>query len=219
MSLYSTADLLRRCKVRLNRPVTDEAFTVSVTDDVWYDYLTEAQAHVMGLLAATCPEPMYNALTALTTADSGATFTFGTDVDAANIQAYGHFEVYPTLNSFPDSPLTEGVDFIWGGDKLIVPNGRTIDTPYARWITPPNVLSSSVEPTLKPEYARILIADQAVAMAAEQRLKQDSSSYEKAYTKNVNRVLLTMKTSAAGQGGRATAGNGGAWWRTSPDLG
>src|SRR5690349_18963112 len=103
--MYTSADLLRRCKVKINRPATDEAFTVTVTDDVWYDLLTEAQEHVMGVLAATVPDAMYNSLTALTTADSGATFTFGTDVDGDNIFPYGHFEVYPNANSYPDSPL------------------------------------------------------------------------------------------------------------------
>lgn len=221
MALFTTADLLRRAKVILNRPATDEVFTVSSTDDVWYDFLTQAQIEVHGTLASIVPDAMYNSLTLLTTADSGASFTFGTDADSDNITPYGHFEVYPTLNSFPDGPLVEGVDFIYEGSKLRIPNGRTIDTPYARWVTPPNVIASGTEPTLLPKRARLLIAYKAAALAAKQRLKQDPSSYEESYQSLLASILLGIKTAAFGLGGRANGRRDVdvGWWRGNPDLG
>ncbi len=215
MAKFDSADLLSRLKLILNRPSTDEA----LADADLYLFLGQAQDHVMGTLAAICPDPMYNSLTALTTADSGATFTFGTDADAANIQAFGHYEVYPDANCFPDSPLIEGVDFIWQGEKLIVPNGRTIDTPVARWITPPHLLDGSTAPVLKPQYARILIVYKAAEHAAEQRLKQSGDPYRQAYAEALPRIVLDMKSSAFTHGGRAKSYPNAAWWRGNRDLG
>lgn len=220
MSLFTTADLLRRCKVILNRPATDEAFTVSSTDDVWYDFLTMAQQEVHGQLAAIAPYAMYGALTQLTTADSGATFTFGTDVDSDNVFPYGHFEVYPDANSYPDCPLLEGVDFLFEGSKIRIPNGRTLTpTPYARWVTPPNVIASGTEPTLQPKYARTLIAEKAASLAATMRLKQDNTPYEEAYRASLARILLNLKTAVFTQGGRAKQQAPESWWKGNRDLG
>lgn len=216
MAKYTTADLLRRCKIKLNRPATDEAFTSSTTDDVWYDLLTEAQDHVFQTLAAIAPDAMYSTLTLLTTADDGQTYTFGTDVDGAAISPIGHYELYATPNAYPGSPLVEGSDFIHEGTRVRAVNHQTMAAPYARFITPPNVLSAAVEPTLKPIYARALIADYACVLAAEQRLKQDGAPYREAYRSGLARVLLSIKTSALGQGGSIS---NDAWWRKSPDLG
>lgn len=215
---YSSSELLRMAKVKMNRPATDEAFTVTTTDDVWYDLLTEAQDHVMGQLVALCPDPMYEPLTALVTSDSGASFTFATDYDADDIHAFGHYELYATTTAFPDSPLIEGVDFIWEGDKIRVPNGRTMDTPYGRYVIPPHKIDANNQPVLKPKNARVLIVDRACALAAEQRLKQDPSPYEKSYQQNLARILLDLKTSAFGQGGIAT-GRRFIDWTKSSDFG
>lgn len=213
MAKFDSADLLSRLKLVLNRPSTDEA----LADADLYLFLGMAQDHVARQLASICPDPMYNALTQLTTADSGATFTFGTDVDSANIQAFGHYELYPNLNSFPDAPLVEGVDFIWQGEKILTPNGRTQSTPYGRWVTPPNLLNASVAPTLKPQYARILIVYKAAEMAAEQRLKQSGDAYRQRFGEELPSILLAMKTSAFGQGGRASQMVNRVWYK-SGDL-
>jgi hypothetical protein len=215
MARYDSADLLSRLKLVLNRPATDEA----LADADLYSFMGMAEEHVARYLASVCPEPMYGSLTALTTADSGATFTFGTDTDTANIHAFGHYELYPSLTSFPDSPLVEGVDFIWDGDKIRIPNARTIDTPYGRWVTPPHLLNGSSAPTLKPLYARPLIVYKAAEWAAEQRLKQSGDPYRQAYAEMLPGILLSLKTSAYGQGGRASNMIQRPWWRGNPDLG
>lgn len=214
---YSSSELLRLCKVKLNRPSADEAFTVTTADDVWYDLLSEAQDQVMGQLAAICPEPMYGDLTQLQTSDSGASFIFDTDVDGDDVHAFGHYELYANTQGYPDSPLVEGVDFIWLGSKIVVPNGRTMSTPYGRWVTPPHKIDATNQPVLQPKYARVLIVDRACALAAEQRLKQDPSAFEKSYAANLARVLLDLKTSAYGQGGRASQMVQRPWWN-SGDL-
>lgn len=215
MARYDSADLLSRLKLVLNRPSSDEA----LADSDLYLFLGMAQEHVARHLASVSPEPMYGDLAALTTADSGASFTFGTDADTANIQAFGHYEIYADPTHFPDSPLVEGVDFIWEGAKIRIPNGRTIPTPYGRFVTPPHLLNGSVAPTLKPEYARILIIYKAAEWAAEQRLKQDGSPYRAGYADNLPGILLALKTAAAGIGGRASTMTVRPWWRTSRDLG
>ena len=83
MSYLDRADLIRRAKVRLGRPTSDNAFTVTTTDDVYDDCATEAQDHLIKMLGVYVPDSVWPVPTLLTTADSGYTYTFGTDTDSA----------------------------------------------------------------------------------------------------------------------------------------
>jgi hypothetical protein len=50
-ALWSSPDLLRRVKQYARRPATD----TSVTDEMWYDFMTEAQVEVFSDLFTRYP--------------------------------------------------------------------------------------------------------------------------------------------------------------------
>lgn len=183
MADFDSADILARIKADLNRPTTDEA----LSDVQLYSFAGEAQKRVVALIAVHCPEAMYGAPTLMTTADSGLSYTFGTDVDSAQIFAFGSVEIRSTPKGrviLPGSDWDDTTErFIFDGTKIRWPGQRTrtfTDGPYARFITPPNVLSAAVQPTLKPIFARQLIVHDACARAA-RRLKQDYTIYEELF--------------------------------------
>src|SRR5690242_14258040 len=105
--LWSSPDLLRRCKQHARRPATD----TSVTDDIWYDWMTEAQVEVFSDLFSRFPDHQWSSPVLLTSPDGGYTYTFGTDVDGDPLYPMGFATVYPNLASIPDSPLVFGEDY------------------------------------------------------------------------------------------------------------
>mgnify|MGYP001569442908 CR=1 FL=1 len=219
ISKFDSADCLARAKLLLNRPTTDEA----ISDANWYTFLSDAQDRVYDMMAAHCPEPLYSAPTKLTTADSGATYSFGTDVDTAQIFAYGHVELRASKTGRQILPGNDWDDtterFIIDSEKLRWPGQRTRtfdDGPYARFIAPPGVISGSVAPTLQPKNARRLLVFDACSRAAEQRLKQDPSPYSSAFDRAWVETLFALKTRYYGEGLRAMSdGSSGLWWRAS----
>src|SRR5687768_809057 len=70
--LWDSADLLQRCIDMAARPTADQ----EMSDARWYRRLTEAQSYWYGVFAAHVPHVLYGAPVLLTTADSGATYTF-----------------------------------------------------------------------------------------------------------------------------------------------
>lgn len=202
MAFLDSADIVRRIKLRLNRPTTDQAFTVTTTDDVLYDFATEAQDRVVKLLATFAPDAMWTAPTALSTADSGKTFTFGTDVDAASIFAMGHYRVYDSRSAIPDNPLIAGIDFTVEGTLIRIPNNSTRafsdgGTPWVQWVSPSNVVTSATQPTL-PKIARMAMISDGARRAAE-RLDQDPSKHEASFQSDWVEILAAIKTQANGK--------------------
>lgn len=164
MAMWDSADCVRRAKLRLARPSTDSAFTESTTDDVWYDFASEAQDRVNRQLAIFVPDAVWTVPTEISSADGGYTYTFGTDVDTEAIFAFGHFKLFENLESIPDYPLEPGVDFTIEGtntaDKgtvIRIPANATRTFadggPYAQYVAPSNVITSSTQPTI-PKFAR-----------------------------------------------------------------
>src|SRR3990167_6226914 len=160
MANFGSADLLSRVKALLNRPSTDEA----ITDAQYYVMAGDAQRRVVSLLAFHAPEAMYGAPTLLTTADSGATYTFGTDADGANISPIGHIELRESKTGAMIPPASEWdistLAYLFESDKIRWPGQKTrtfADGPYARFVTMPGLLNASTATTLKPLYARELI--------------------------------------------------------------
>lgn len=226
MALYDTADILARAKRRLNRPATDEAFTVSATDDVWYAFFTEAQSRVYTLIATHCPDALYGAPVLMTSADSGATYTFGTDsglpTNYTNIFPLGQVEIRSGRAGTVLLPGTDWDDdsdhYVPEGEKIRWPNGKTrtfSDGPYARFIQPPGVIDASTGvPTLEPVFARVLIVDDGVTRAAA-RLHMDTSEYEAAFQQDWSEVLHALKAQYFGHGLVAHSGMPRVWWRGS----
>ena len=167
MASFDSADLLARCKRLAQRPSTDQ----QQLDADWYKFLGEAQDHWVGQFAIHVPWTNMTAPTLLTSADSNETYTFGTDADSVNIVPLD-VVVYAKKDGRPLRPGTfwdSAADYVWEGDKIRFARGKTkdfTDGPYARFITPPGEISSSIEPTLKPKRARVLLVYRAVALWA-----------------------------------------------------
>lgn len=202
MALFDSADLLARAKRALNRPSTDEA----LADTDWYAFLTEAQLEAVLYLAPRIPDQMMGNPTQLTTADSGKTYTFGTDADTANIVALGHYRLYDIRENIPDYPLIEGVDYTVEGSKIRIPNniGRNFDGsggPWGQWVNPPGLIGSggSAEPTLlKP--ARGALVWGACERAAV-RLRMDPAEYAQRFRAELDNALTALTVNSFGRGG------------------
>jgi hypothetical protein len=155
--------MLAEAKALLNRPSSD----LGMSDTIWYQFLTTGQAKWFEIIATHSPHVLYGAPELLTTADSGATYTFASTPfpgGMIELRASRSGEVL-TIGEEWDT----GADFTWEGDKLRVPDGKTrtfSSGPYARYIAAPSAIDASTEPTLKPPAARRLVVLDACAQAA-----------------------------------------------------
>ncbi len=216
MANFDSPDLLSRARALLNRPDTDEG----LTDAQLYVLLGDAQRRVMELLAFHCPESNYGAPTLLTTADSGATYTFGTDADGANICPIGHVELRESKTGAMIPPASEWdistLAFLFNSDTIRWPGQKTrtfSDGPYARFIATPGVLTAAVAPVLKPLYARELIVFDAAERAAV-RLGTDPTPFGQMFDSRFPEILATITTAFHGVGLTAIQGGGAQlWWR------
>lgn len=202
MSLYDSQDLVRRLKVRLNRPATDEAFTVSTADDVYYDALTEGQDRLTKLLGTYVPDAVWTVPTAITSSDGGETFGFGTDTDGAAIFAFGHFVVYDAEENIPDWPLSVGVDFSVEGTVLRVPNnGTRTGSLYVQYAAPSNIISSATQPTV-PKFARAALLTEAESRCWKHlKLWGEARQAEADFLRDWADVVAAIQTRASGRGG------------------
>lgn len=196
MTYLNTADCVRRMKVGLNRPATDGAFTVTTADDVLYDALTEAQDAMTKLIATYIPDCMISDPTAMVTADSGKTYTFGTDVDSARYFPLGNFSVFATRADIPDFPLLPGVDYLVEGTKIRMPNNTTRTFadggPWAQTINASNVIASGTEPTI-PVICRLAMIEKAKSLVAP-RVGLDSAAFDQDFNERWLEVLAAVRT-------------------------
>ena len=157
---------------------------------------------------------MYGAPTLLSTSDSGATYTFGTDVSPI-----GHIELRESKTGAMIPPASEWDNttqgYLFEAEKIRWPGQKTrtfADGPYCRYITMPGVLDGSTAPTLKPVYARELIVyDAAVRCAAIVGI--DPTPYESMFAARWPEILNTMATAYHGVGETGVHDSGGTWWR------
>lgn len=164
---WSSADLLSRFNLLAGRP-TGSGAVDSIDDPTKYQYLADAEQYVITRIAAIKPSILYGAPQALTTADGGLTFTFGTDGNGYELFPMGRAQIYPSLNAIPGYAWQPGIDYLDQGTSIRMPN----NTPYAGtlyWygITPTQQLSAIVEPVLMPPSSRQLIVIYAVKTFAE----------------------------------------------------
>lgn len=153
MATWDSADCLARFKRYANRPSSDESFA----DADCYALLTEAQREWVGVFAAMVPWAMMGAPTLMSTADSGATYTFSGSITPLAVQV---FDATNGRLLRPGAYWDSQADYVWEGSKIRMPRGSTktfAAGPYARYITQPGVIDGSTEPTLLPDYARILL--------------------------------------------------------------
>lgn len=204
--------MVSRVVFRLNRPSTDEAFTVSTTNDVIYNALTEEQALAVQRLSPIVPDALEGSPVLLTSADGGKTYTFGTDVDGSNTVALGHYKLYASLSDIPFTPLIPGADYIVEGALVRIPSNqsRTFgDGPYAQFTSPTNVIDASTEPTIFA-LARPYVVSRACARLAGERLHTDPSPYLFQAEQEFSSLVAALRTRNGGQaspsGGRYTIG-------------
>ena len=142
------------------RPTTDE----ETSDAQWYQILTEGEAHWKPIIATHCPWYLFAAPAVMSTADSGATYTFASSVTPLRV------EIYDALNGVLLKPCTywdPAGDYVWEGSRIRWPQNRTrtfaAGGPYARIIAPPAAIDGSTASTILPDFARILLVYRAVA--------------------------------------------------------
>lgn len=194
---YQSADLLALFNAYAARQTTGDV----ITDADKYARLARAQNVVIEDLAARIPEPQYShaaygSTPTLTTSDNQV-FTFGTDLNSDASFPIGKLNIYASLSAIPDTPLVEGVDYLWEGTQLRIPNNGTYTgTLYWRGIAPVQALSASVQPTLLPPPARVLIVYEAVrAFASEGKRDMElAGQMAQEYGLAFSRWCLTLKT-------------------------
>lgn len=214
MAYLDRADVLLRVKDRLNRPASDTAFTISATDDVLLRMMSEAQDEITKLIATYMPDIMRSVPTALTTADLGKTYTFGTDVDSANYFALGFFSVFAQRSDIPDFPLEPGVDFMIEGTTLRTPNNSTRSYPdggpWAQFIPASNVITSSTQPTI-PVLCRLAMVERTAEKAAK-RIGLDPAEFQAEFDKRWLEMLGAVRTQATGKYGATIQHRPRSWW-------
>lgn len=202
MALWDSADLLARCKRLAARPATDEdkGPTDSTADDMWYALLTEAQQEYYNRFAAHFPWVLYTAPTKLTTADNGLTYTFPSSVTPMKVELY---RSKAGEMMWPGGYFDGAKDYVWEGNRIRFPWGRTVtfgDGPYARYIVPPGVIASATQPTLAPDWTRLLLVYHAVKIWAERGGLRDPQPFARLENEmwfnpeQGTGVLVTLKT-------------------------
>lgn len=197
MATFTSADLLELFNAYAARPLGGD----SVSNLSKYQRLARAQNTVLADLAARIPEPAYShvayASTPQLTTTDNQVFTFGTDANGDASFPIGKVNIYPSLEAIPDYPWQEGVDFLWEGTQIRIPNNRTYEgTLYWRGIAPMQEISATVQPTISPPPLRLLIVIEAVrSFAAEGNRNTELADRMAAeYGANLARWCLTLKT-------------------------
>ena len=143
----------------------------------WYALLSEAQFYYYTQMAIHCPWALMTSAV-LTTANSGATYTFASSVVPLWKMLYAS-----ATGDFlrPGSYDDPNADYVDEGGTIRIPRGGTrtwAGGPFARYIITPVALDGSVAPTLTPDHARILMVYHAVAEWARQGGMRDPAVYE-----------------------------------------
>lgn len=180
--LYSSADLVQRCRDAAQLPADDEM----MTPDAWYRLLTAAQAQWYPQVAAHVPQVAYSAPRLLQSFDGGETFGFGTDGDGRPIIPLGEVQVFRSQDHATQADgalrLRSGVDFLAEATQLRfrLTGARPAWTdggPWVRMVEPPGVIDAEHEPVFLPTYARELLVLAAVEAWATQGDLRDGSAW------------------------------------------
>ena len=218
--IWDSSNLRRKLLNKIRRPATDEELLEpdGTTDAIW-DLLSEAQDHWMRVLASTFPDSQYGAPVQLTSADSGYTYTFGTDGNGLPIFPLGHVEIRESRSGrllIPSADFGNG-DFVMEGDRIRIPGGRTktfSSGPWARFVTPPASISASVQPVLKPPSARALIVLRAAVIWAQQGGLRDPAPWEQQEAEAWGAIANSFATQFHLAGAQAVDDGDDDWWHS-----
>lgn len=227
MARFDAQDLCTRTLRLLFRPDADEAFTDVSTNDVLYQYISDAQLRVCELIAWQVPEAAYEPPTQLTTSDGGLTYGFGLDGDGNPIVPLGQIEL---RGDGPRGiPILPGNDWDDTTDVYLLDTAATTGYPVIRWpgqrsrtfgaglwcryVKPTTVIAnSSSTVTLKPYIARELIPYYAATFAAVP-INMDPQSYQQMADARWYEILANLKNQRHGQGLVASNAGPSVWWR------
>jgi hypothetical protein len=213
---WDSSDLLSRCRTEAQEPESG----TTTTDAAWYTLLSDAQDTVYRLFAQHVPHVLVSAPTALTSSDGGYTYATPSNAFVYGFAEIRHGRAGPLLEAGADYSST--ADFVWEGDSIRMPHGRTRtfgDGLYLRYIAPPAAVSASVEPTLTPDYARVLMVYEAVKQWAGQGALRDPSIWDAKYQRAAYGdgvdvgIIGTLKMQLANQGADGAHRGGVYWWR------
>lgn len=161
---YESTDLLMMFNSYAGRAEGD-----GIPDAAKYSRLSKAQDAVLMDIMTTCPKALYQGPTAMTSADDGLTWTFGTDSNGYAVFPLGNAQIYPSANAYPNYPWVPGIDYLDRGTSIVMPNqtpwGGTL---YWVGVIAPQAITGIVQPVLQPPQARILIVIQAVKSFAQE---------------------------------------------------
>jgi hypothetical protein len=213
---FDSADLLARCRDEAQEPTVGTTTTAAQ----WYALLTASQHRVYRLFAMHVPHVLMSAPTAMTSSDSGYTYTVPSSVYPYGLAEIRHGRSGPLLT--PGAEFSNTADFVWEGNKIRIPHGvsRTFGNGlYIRYIAPPSSVSASVEPTLTPDWARVLLVFDAVREWAGQGNLRDPAIWSDKFALaafgdglDVG-IIGTLKGQLVNQGADAAQGGGYFWWR------
>ena len=198
---FTTADLITRIRRVLPQPGN---LDFPSTNDL-YAFLMEAENETKRDLLGPCPWLVLQAPTLMTTADSGLTWTFGSDADGNAIAPFGEYALYRRLTDIPDFPLERGVDY---QDELIrirMPAGRADPisypdgAPYFYGNIPTLFIDATHDPTLPPIDARILLVWKAAANALI-ALGADEGDAEKRYSQLLLKYVWSFQLASQNAG-------------------
>ena len=174
MATWDSADLLARCKRQSGVPSTTEF----PADTDWYAWLTEAAGYYTSVWATHCPWFLMSAPTLLTSADGGYTYPLPTSTRVLAVEIY---DTNPRGRLLRAGAFWDpGADYVWEGNQIRIPQGKTktwSGGPYARYVAEPGDVAAATEPTLQPDYARILLVDHAVALWSERGGMRDPAPF------------------------------------------
>lgn len=227
MAYQTSAELLAGFKFYAMRPATDE----SIADADVYVLLSEGQKHAYGMFAIHFPEILYSAPGLMTTADGGYTYQF-----PSSVFPFGNVEIRTSQNGnlmIPGVDWDGNCDYVWEGDQIRIPNHRTrsfSSGPYARYIAMPTDITVSVQPSLKPAFARSLILFYALYLWSERGggvnqadpnrfLGMFQSAWAGDPRLNGDVGILGMLARQGYGSGMSAVSVEQPWYRGSPDLG
>lgn len=161
--------------------------TDASSNDIWYDLLTEAEAEVVAEIATHWPRLLMSAPVLLTSADSGLTYTFGTDAAGDPKVPFGHTEIYGRNGGYELFASTyaggEG-DLVFEGTKLRATSARArtfSSGPYARFVATPVALSASQASMIPYKPARMLLVYRACEKFCNLGGFRDPSPFQEMY--------------------------------------
>lgn len=209
MATFASSDLLSRFNMLTGRPASGD----SISDADKYVRLSDAQNVVINDAASRIPKAFYShaaygSLPTMTTTDQQV-FTFGTDLNGDPMFPIGKVRIFQSLSAYPDFPLLEGVDYIWEGSQIRMPNNTTYGgTLWWRGIAPVINITASNQPSVQPPNFRMLIVFEAARRYAQEggtRNAELEASMRADYDRMFAQYCLVLRTAYSNGGALGSA--------------